>query len=230
MPTQTLQLSPPLSSLNGAARRVRGDTPLRHRVFRKVVHRSFAAAARTFLKIDHRGLERLPDGGVVLVANHVTYVDAFVLAVVLRRTPRFVMHNHWYDRPVVRTLFGALGVIPIDSQHKNRPVFDAAFDEIARALSNDELVILFPEGALTPDGEMLEFKKGIEHVVRRTPVPVVPVGMRGLWGSRFSKQRIRRAGSLRRRRITVRAGHTVAAAEVSAPRLEGEVRTLLAAR
>ena len=64
--------------------------------------------------------------------------------------------------------------------------YQRAFDEIDAGLAAGDLLCIFPEGALTPDGEMHDFRPGIEKILARRPVPVVPMALRGLWGSFFS--------------------------------------------
>jgi 1-acyl-sn-glycerol-3-phosphate acyltransferase len=63
-----------------------------------------------------------------------------------------------------------------------------AYDTIADALAEGEVVCIFPEGKITATGEMNPFKEGVRRIVERTPVPVVPMALRGLWGSFFSRQ------------------------------------------
>ena len=65
---------------------------------------------------------------------------------------------------------------------------ERAFDEVARSLAEGDLVCIFPEGRLTSTGDLGPFRAGIEHIVSRTPVPVVPMALRGLWGSFFSRK------------------------------------------
>lgn len=137
------------------------------------------------LKVEGRG--RIPsEGPALLVANHVTLVDWLFLAAATDRPVRFVMWHAYYYLPVVHFLFRDGGVIPIGSRRKQPEIFEQAFESIHQALNNEELVIIFPEGKLTHDGEVSEFKRGVEAILRRDPVPVVPVGLTGLWGTRFS--------------------------------------------
>lgn len=96
-------------------------------------------------------------------------------------------------------------------------------DEIADALASDELVCIFPEGTLTDDGEMRAFRKGIERIVERTPTPVVPLGLHGLWGSVFSrtKKRFRVWG-----RVEVAVGEPIPDGQVSAEYVREHVAAL----
>ncbi len=137
------------------------------------------------LKVEGRG--RIPSqGAALLVANHVTLVDWLFLAAATDRPVRFVMWHTYYNLPLVKFLFRDGGVIPIGSRRRHPEIFKQAFESIHQALNNEELVIIFPEGKLTGDGEVAGFKKGVEAILKRDPVPVIPVGLIGLWGTRFS--------------------------------------------
>ncbi len=134
------------------------------------------------------GLSNIPrEGPAVLVCNHVSFIDWFILAGAVKRPIRFVMYKGIYDLPVMRFLFRQAGVIPIAGRSEDPACFERAFEQIHEALQQGWLVGIFPEGALTGDGEIQPFKKGVEHIVRRDPVPVVPMALNGLWGSFFSR-------------------------------------------
>jgi 1-acyl-sn-glycerol-3-phosphate acyltransferase len=141
-------------------------------------------------RVQKQGLERIPDeGAAVLVCNHVSSVGPLVLTGCCRRPMRFVMHYKIYQIPVLNFIFRTAGAIPIASTREDPDMLRRAYDEVDAALKAGELVCLFPEGKLTDDGEIKRFRRGIEEIVGRTPVPVVPVALRGLWGSAFSRQR-----------------------------------------
>ncbi len=65
---------------------------------------------------------------------------------------------------------------------------DKAFDEVANALAAGDLVCIFPEGKLTSDGEIDAFRPGVTRILERSPVQVVPMALRGMWGSFFSRK------------------------------------------
>jgi 1-acyl-sn-glycerol-3-phosphate acyltransferase len=88
--------------------------------------------------------------------------------------------------PVLNFIFRTGKAIPINSQQKSPEVYRQAFESMAQALNEGELICLFPEGKLTTDGEIDVFKPGIEKILKLNPVPVVPLALRGLWGSFFS--------------------------------------------
>ena len=134
-----------------------------------------------------RGRQHIPQqGAALLVANHVSYVDALILMGASTRPVRFVMDKSISELPVLKYVFRHAGVIPICSPRKCAETYEAAFITIEQALHNGELVCIFPEGKLTTDGQLNEFRPGVEKILARTPVPVIPVALNGLWGSFFS--------------------------------------------
>jgi len=180
---------------------------------------------RVFYRLRITGVEHVPDrGGVVLAANHVTYVDGLILSAALTRPVRFVMHYKFADLPLVGWILKRARVIPIAGRRENPELLESALDEIADALDRGEAVCIFPEGTLTDDGRMREFKRGIERIVARTPTPVVPLGLRGLWGSMFSRTR-------RRFRLWTRVGVVVGVpipvSDVSARLVQARVAALV---
>lgn len=169
------------------------------------------------------------EGPAVLVCNHVSFVDALVLGGAVRRPLRFVMYYRIFEIPLLRLLFKTAKAIPIASAREDKALMEACFDEVAQRLEEGEVVCIFPEGAITRDGEIHRFRPGIERIIERTPVPVVPVSLSGLWGSWFSRQT---GGGLRKipgklfARVDVRVGPPVPPADVVAGKLETLVRTL----
>lgn len=139
-------------------------------------------------RVEHKGLEAIPEEGpAVLVCNHVSFVDALLIGGAVRRPVRFVMYYKIYQLPVLNFIFRTAGTVPIAARHEDLLVYDAAFKKIAEYLRNGEVVCIFPEGKLTGDGELNEFKGGIERILEENPVPVIPMALQGLWGSFFSR-------------------------------------------
>ncbi len=143
--------------------------------------------ARTVYRIQYRGLAHIPEkGAAVLVCNHVTYVDWLIIASACKRPVHFVMHASIYRIPLLHWILRMARVIPIASGRKNPVTLRQAFEKISHVLNNGGLVCIFPEGRLTRTGHIDQFRPGIERIVRDTPVPVVPLAVRGMWGSFFS--------------------------------------------
>ena len=187
---------------------------------------------RTLYRLELHGIERhVPDEGpAVLVCNHVSYMDALILAASVPRPIRFVMYYRIFQIPVMRWIFKAAGAIPIASPKEDAAMMERAFDRIDAALAEGELVLIFPEGRLTTDGEMGAFRSGVERILRRRPVPVVPMALRGMWASMWSR-RDSRLGRMRvprrfRAHVQVMAEAPIAGEAADAALLEARVRAL----
>jgi 1-acyl-sn-glycerol-3-phosphate acyltransferase len=140
-------------------------------------------------RLEKSGLENIPaTGPAVLVCNHVSFVDPLVILAASPRPIRFVMDHRIFRTPVVSFVFRTGKAIPIAPAKEDEALLNAAYDKVAEALENGELVAIFPEGRITDTGEINPFRGGIRRIVERTPVPVVPLALRGLWGSFFSRQ------------------------------------------
>ncbi|MFK3726264.1 MFS transporter [Pseudomonas monteilii] len=139
-------------------------------------------------RVEHRDLQRIPDeGAALLVCNHVSYVDALLMAGAVRRPIRFVMYYKIYRLPVLHFIFRTAGAIPIAGRGEDEATYERAFARVAQYLAEGELVCIFPEGKLSTDGEIDAFKGGINRILAETPVPVIPLALQGLWGSFFSR-------------------------------------------
>lgn len=142
----------------------------------------------TMYRVDERGLDHVPDEGpCIIVCNHVSYVDALVISACVPRPIRFVMDHGIFRIPVLSGIFRGMRAIPVAPARVDAALKERAFESVAAALRAGEIVAIFPEGALTRDGEMAQFRSGVERMVAQTPVPVVPMALRGLWGSFFSR-------------------------------------------
>jgi 1-acyl-sn-glycerol-3-phosphate acyltransferase len=127
-------------------------------------------------------------GAALLVCNHVSFVDALVISAACRRPMRFIMDEAIFRAPIVRTLASGMKAIPIASAKDDADILERAFELIAEALRDGQLVCIFPEGRLTRDGEIAVFRAGLTRIVTETPVPVIPMAIGGLWGSMFSRR------------------------------------------
>ena len=176
------------------------------------------------------GLENIPEHGpAVVVCNHVSYMDPIILSGCIRRPMRFVMWYRIFEIPLLNILFRQAGAIPIASAREDRAMMEQAFERVDAELEAGNVVCIFPEGGITRDGEVQRFRPGIERIIKRRQVPVVPVALGRLWGSWFSRDR---RGALRKipgrlfARVPVTIGAPVQPSIATAPRLELLVRTL----
>lgn len=117
-------------------------------------------------------------------------------------------------------------MIPIAGMKEDKQVFDAAFEEMAKALENGEALFIFPEGKLTRDGEINQFKSGIEHIIKRTPVPVYTMALQGLWGSFFSRKKGKVPFGRIYSKVTVIGGDKVEPQEATKEKLQEMVQEL----
>jgi 1-acyl-sn-glycerol-3-phosphate acyltransferase len=142
----------------------------------------------TIHRVSTVDVERIPEeGAAVLVCNHVSYVDAIVILAASPRPIRFVMDHRIFKTPLLGFIFRTGKAIPIAPAKEDPWLMEKAFVDIAHALHDGELVCIFPEGKLTRTGELNEFRGGIAKIVERSQVPVIPMALRGLWGSMFSR-------------------------------------------
>jgi 1-acyl-sn-glycerol-3-phosphate acyltransferase len=143
----------------------------------------------TVYRLDKSGLEHIPEiGPAVLVCNHVSFVDPLVIAAACPRPPRFVMDHQIFRIPVLNFVFRTARAIPIAPAREDATALERAYEEIAKALAEGDIVCIFPEGKITSDGNLNMFRPGITQIIERTPVPVIPLALRGLWGSFFSRR------------------------------------------
>ncbi|BCN23621.1 MFS transporter [Vibrio alfacsensis] len=182
----------------------------------------------TIYRVKHKNLHHLPEhGGALLVCNHVSYMDALLLSAVCPRLIRFVMEEDYANLPPLRRFLRRTGVIPISAN--NRTSIRRAFSDVETALNEGHIVCIFPEGKLTSDGEMNEFMRGIDIILRRSSVPVIPMALKGLWGSYFSRAKGRACSGLPTRfwsKLEIEAGSPVAPKDATAQAMFEKVKAL----
>ena len=192
-------------------------------------------ASRIVYRFKVSGDEHIPvQGAAILVCNHVSFIDAVLLMAASPRPIRFIMDHQIFRIPVLGTLFRLAKAIPIAPQKVDAATYENAFAEARRVLDDGQLLCIFPEGGITRDGTLQPFKGGIMKILETHPVPVVPIALRNLWGSFFS--RAEQGGAMTRpfrrgafSRVGLVAGPPVPAAEVSPEHLHRRVEQLLAA-
>ncbi|MFB9134740.1 MFS transporter [Vibrio olivae] len=182
----------------------------------------------TLYRVKHKNLHHLPEkGGALLVCNHVSYMDALMLSAVCPRLIRFVMEEDYANYPPIRRFLKRAGVIPISA--KRQSSIRRAFSQVEEALHQGHIVCIFPEGRLTPDGDVHPFMRGMDIILKRSPVPVIPIAIKGLWGSYFS----RKNGSaccgcprLRRSQVEIEAGQPVDSSQATTSVMQHKVAAL----
>jgi 1-acyl-sn-glycerol-3-phosphate acyltransferase len=190
---------------------------------------------RLLYRVRTEGIDHVPEhGAAVLVCNHVSFVDAVVIMGECPRPIRFVMDHRIFRIPLLRWFFRTAKAIAIAPAKDDPSVLHEANRRIDAALADGDLVCIFPEGRITDTGELYPFKQGVRRVVERRPVPVVPMALRGLWGSVFSRfggaafslpldARLRRGV---RSRVELRIGAPVPAAQATPEALMERVAAL----
>jgi len=189
----------------------------------------------TFYRMRLVHAERIPEeGAAVLVCNHVSYVDAIVIMAESPRPIRFVMDHRIFRTPLVGWLFRHAKAIPIAPAHEDPEMLKRAYEACAKALDDGDLVCIFPEGKLTRTGDMNPFRHGVVEILRRKAVPVVPMALRGLWGSFWSRSTDARFPRPLQRgvmsRLTLAVGEPLEPADATPERLQQVVTELRGAR
>jgi 1-acyl-sn-glycerol-3-phosphate acyltransferase len=188
---------------------------------------------RLVYRLRVRGDEHLPTvGAAILVCNHVSFVDAVILGVLSPRPMVFLMDHNIFKSPVLGWFFRLCKAIPIAPQKEDPVAYERAFERARQVLSEGDLLCLFPEGAITRDGQLQPFKGGIMKILETDPVPVIPAALHNLWGSTFS--RIEGAAMSKPFRrglfnpVGLVVGAPIAPERVSPEALQAEVAQLLA--
>ncbi len=146
----------------------------------------FLPVTRLVYSIRTTGQENVPvDGPVLLVANHVSFIDAILIAMANQRLVRFLMLRAFYDLPVAGWFFRAMGCIPVSSGDGPKALV-ASFKRAREYMMSGEAVCIFAEGEISRHGQMQRFKRGFESMVHGVEVPIVPVHLDEVWGSIFS--------------------------------------------
>src|SRR3954469_15033629 len=140
--------------------------------------------ARLAYRVTASGVDRLPEGGFLLLPNHISWIDAVVLSMACPRPIRFIIDEGVYNNRLLNPFLRAVGCIPITG----RKAKDGMREAIARIRAG-EVVCLFPEGELSRTGSLLRLRRGFEIIARQAEAPIVPVWLDQLWGSIFSYER-----------------------------------------
>jgi len=138
---------------------------------------------RVVYRLHLRGIDNLPEGGCLLLPNHVTWVDAILLQAACPRPIRFLVYEPIYRNIILHPLFRLLRAIPISTRKAKD-----ALREASALIRAGEIVCIFPEGELSRTGMLLRLRRGYELIAHAAECPVIPVWLDQLWGSIFSFQ------------------------------------------
>ena len=139
------------------------------------------ALMRLFYRVRVDGLRSTPDGGVLLVPNHLSWIDALLLQGVFDRPIRFLIYEGIYHQGAFRGIFRAIGALPVSPVRAKEAVRTAVM-----ALRRGEAVCIFPEGEISRAGLLMRIQRGYQLIARESGCPVFPVWLDGVWGSIFS--------------------------------------------
>ena len=143
--------------------------------------------SKVFYKVEVEGGEDFPEEGpVIIVSNHVSFVDWVILMGTIKRPIHFVIDWKYYFAPTGPFWFRQAGLVPIATRKESEEVLEKAFKLIEEDLSHGSVLGLFPEGWITRDGKMRKFQPGILKILSVNKVPVVNISLNGLWGSIWS--------------------------------------------
>jgi 1-acyl-sn-glycerol-3-phosphate acyltransferase len=190
-------------------------------------------SARFVYRFRVRGDEHIPtEGAAILVCNHVSFVDAILLMAASPRPIVFIMDHRIFRIPLLGWLFRLAKAIPIAPQKEDPQAYAQAFVRARQVLAGGDLLGIFPEGAITRDGRLGEFRGGVMKLLESNPVPVIPLALQNLWGSFFSRIE---GGAMTRpfrrgvfSRVGVVAGEAIAPTSVTPAALRERVGLLLA--
>jgi 1-acyl-sn-glycerol-3-phosphate acyltransferase len=181
----------------------------------------------TLYRLRVEGLEKIPEQGpVLIVCNHVSFMDPLIVGGSVRRPIRFVMYYKIFKWFGLNWFFRTARAIPIAGAKEDPEMMERAFAEVDRELAAGEVVAIFPEGGITRDGTVQPFRRGVERILQARPVPVVPVALRGMWGSLFSRRDRLRLPRRFWSRIGLVVGEPIAPEQASAEYLEQRVKEL----
>ena len=183
----------------------------------------------TIYRVEVKGVENIPETeSAIIASNHVSFVDPLIIGGVIRRPVRFVMYYKIYQLPVLKFIFKTGKAIPVAGRNEDPEILERAYEQIRAEIDDENVLGIFPEGAITRDGEIAPFKKGIEKIVSQQPVPVVPMALCNLWGSLFSRRDplYKRRPYKFRALIELRIGEPIAPEDLTAERLEADIRAL----
>lgn len=184
-----------------------------------------------FYRLKVKGRENLPDNGPYLIlCNHVSFIDWLILFAISKHPVRFVIDHSYYFAKGMPFWLKQAKLIPIATRRERAELMEQAFKNIGHALEENAVVGIFPEGMITHDGKMRRLQPGVRKILRSHPVPVVPVVIKGMYGSNFSRSGkgvFKKCPSFWRRKIEVEIAPAVPASEFDLKLMEMKMRLML---
>ena len=145
-------------------------------------------ATNTIYRIRTIGDENIPTEGALLVANHVSWVDALLIAASMGRMVRFLMYRPYYEWRGLNWFFRLMHVIPVAANDPADKIADS-LEHARHEIRHGHIVCIFAEGSISRTGNLLKFKRGLERIAAHADCPIIPVYLDGVWGSIFSFER-----------------------------------------
>ncbi len=187
--------------------------------------------AKTFYKFKVIGADNIPfSGPFVIVSNHVSFVDWFFISGVMGSPPRFIMEQEYFNIKFISWWFKLVRAIPIPNGRMDVKSYRLAFEQADKELIDGNIVAIFPEGLITRNGKLSPFRGGVIKIVSKNPVHVLPVALKGLWGSWFSRSKGKAFcgfPSLKRREIELVIGELIRPQEFTSEFLQNKIESLL---
>lgn len=180
-------------------------------------------------RLDYHDMDVIPkQGGAILICNHVSYMDGIVINTGVSRPVRYIIDEDIYHLPGVNYFMKLNNAVPIAPR---RDSVEKALDMIAEGLKNGDLFCIFPEGQITFTGNLSRFRFGIEWMLKRVPVPVIPMALNGLWGSMWSRKDrgkwYRFIPRSFRRRIDLRCGTPMQGDKINVSHMQHAIMSLM---
>lgn len=184
--------------------------------------------AHVMYRLRVSGRSHIPkSGAAIVVCNHVSFFDAFLLAAAVPRPMHYVMDHIYFKGALVKKVLTQAQVMPIATAKENPEILEKAYDRIRSALRAGDIVCIFPEGVVTRDGNLGEFRPGVLKILNEVPVPVIPVGIKGMWGSIFSRKWKKKYPRRFWAPVEIHISEPIAPIEVTLSKLETKVRQIV---
>src|SRR5215211_4671252 len=199
----------PLELYHARTRR-RGVNPFVYWPVRFVVQ----PAVQIYFRVRRLGREHIPDGGVILAANHRSFLDPFAIGICVGRPVYFVAKRELFKKPLLGWFLNAMGAFPVRRGQSDEESVQTALALLERG----QAIVMFPEGTRIRTGSLARPKRGVGRLALQSGKPILPVAVTG-------SERAHRGWRIRPVKVHVRIGPplTYPKVEDPSPFLAGEV-------